>query len=207
VKPLRLAALLLAAGRGRRFGTDKLLARLPDGTPLAVAALRPLRAAVDTVFAVVRPDAAIAPLLAAEGARIVVAEDADGGIGGSIAAGVRALADCAADRDGPAPACDACLIALADMPFVRSETMLQIAQALRAGASLVAPEFRGTRGHPVGFSCTWFAQLSTLRGDQGARDLLAVHREDLQRVPVADPGVLADVDRPADLEAYTAAWS
>jgi molybdenum cofactor cytidylyltransferase len=104
-----------------------------------------------------------------------------------------------ADDRGPVRGC---LVALADMPAVRPSTIAQLVAALAGGASLVAPEYRGTRGHPVGFSQEWFDFLSRLRGDEGARHLLAVHRERLQRISVDDPGILADVDRPADLEAY-----
>ncbi|HEY7944089.1 MAG TPA: NTP transferase domain-containing protein, partial [Casimicrobiaceae bacterium] len=55
-----IVGVLLAAGSGSRFGGDKLLAKLADGTPLALAALSTLAAAVDVVVAVVRPaDAAL----------------------------------------------------------------------------------------------------------------------------------------------------
>ena len=192
-----IAGLLLAAGRARRFGADKLLAPLPDGTPLALAALRPLRAAVDEVIAVVHSRTATARLLAAEGARVIIATDSDDGIGASLAAGMRALADTPPTDQRQV---SACLIALADMPMVRPTTIEQLVAALAAGASMVAPEYRGTRGQPVGFAREWFGFLSRLRGDEGARHLLAVHRERLQRVPVDDPGILTDIDRPSDLE-------
>jgi molybdenum cofactor cytidylyltransferase len=197
-----IAALLLAAGRSQRFGADKLLAPLPGGTSLAAASLRTLNQVVDHVIAVVRPRAPVTPLLAAGNARIVVAQDADLGMGNSIAAGMRALMD---DREatgeGQWISWQGCLIALADMPFVRPDTLVRLLEALREGASLVAPDYHGTRGHPVGFSHQWFPHLAALDGDNGARDLLAVHREALRRIPVDDPGVLADVDRPTDLEA------
>ena len=50
-----IVGILLAAGSASRFGGGKLLATLPDGTAVGVAALRNLLAAVDAVIAVVRP--------------------------------------------------------------------------------------------------------------------------------------------------------
>ena len=64
-----IVGVLLAAGSATRFGGDKLLRPLPDGTPIGVAALKNLAAAVDTVVAVVRiGDEALATALAAHGA-------------------------------------------------------------------------------------------------------------------------------------------
>ena len=63
----RIAGLLLAAGRGRRFGSDKLLHPLPDGEPVVLASARSLRAALTRAVALVRPDQPqLAARLAAE---------------------------------------------------------------------------------------------------------------------------------------------
>jgi molybdenum cofactor cytidylyltransferase len=188
-----IVGVLLAAGRGERFGGDKLLAPLRDGdigVPIGVAACRRLRAALPDVVAVVRPgDAGLAQLLEQAGASVIVARNADEGIGASLAAGVAALAD---DADGY-------VVALADMPWIDPATTAAIAQALRRGASIVAPRYRGERGHPVGFAAIHRGALMQLGGDEGARSILSRHRADLQLVDVDDPGVLRDVDTPADL--------
>ncbi|MCK9529692.1 MAG: nucleotidyltransferase family protein [Gammaproteobacteria bacterium] len=185
-----IAGVLLAAGASSRFGGDKRLHRLADGTGMALAALHSLRDALDEVIAVVRPgDGALATQLGSAGARVVVAHDWRSGMGSSLAFGVAAL-------DARATAC---LIALADMPFVRAATVSRTAAPLRQGASLVAPVYRGSRGHPVGFAAEWFSTLRRLRGEHGARDLLAVHRDRLTLVEVDDPGILLDIDYPDDL--------
>ncbi|MFP5401509.1 MAG: NTP transferase domain-containing protein [Gammaproteobacteria bacterium] len=92
-------------------------------------------------------------------------------------------------------------MALADMPFIQPSTHRAIAAALRAGASLAAPQYQGRRGHPVGFAGEWLEALSALSGDHGGRDILGVHRAQLVLQPVDDPGVLMDVDRPEQLPA------
>ena len=186
---MSLQALLLAAGTGRRFGADKLCATLPDGTPMGVAAARNLLAAGCAVLAVVRaPGAGIGPALARAGVAVRGCPDAHLGMGHSLACGVRASQDASG-----------WLVALADMPFVRPETIAAVLQALAAGAEVVVPTWRGCRGHPVGFDARWRDDLLTLKGDQGARALLAARADRMVRVPVDDPGVCRDLDRPTDL--------
>lgn len=179
-----LVGILLAAGRGSRFGGDKLLHPLPDGTPMGVAAARSLRTAVDRVIAVTRPgDDHLAALLREAGCTAIVAADAAKGMGHSLAAGVKAAPDAAG-----------WLIALGDMPFIQPETHRLVALAVRAGHAIVAPIFNGVRGHPVAFSSAWRESLLALEGDAGARVLVQSAPGDLYGLPVADPGVVQDVD-------------
>ena len=186
----RIVGVLLAAGVGRRFGGDKLMHRLPDGTPMAVAGAAALRPACDHVLAVLRPEhGPLADTLAMAGCEIVLCPDAHKGMGHSLAAGVRAAADVAA-----------WIVALGDMPGIGSSSHRAVAACLRAGASLVATEYRGRRGHPVGFSSIWFPELSALTGDQGGRTILETHRQHMILCPVDDPGVILDIDRPEDLQ-------
>jgi molybdenum cofactor cytidylyltransferase len=191
---MSVRALLLAAGAARRFGGDKLVAPLPDGTPVGVAAARNLLAAGCDVLAVVRARrTGIAPKLAALGVAVVGCDEAELGMARSLACGVRASTDA-----------DGWIVALADMPFVRPATIAAVAAALGAGAEIAVPSLDGRRGHPVGFSARWREELLALHGDVGARALLAAHGDRILTVPVADPGILRDLDRPADLAA--AGW-
>ena len=191
VAPRQIVGILLAAGRGHRFGGDKLQHPLADGTPLAVAAANNLRPACDRLVAVLRPGAErLAELLSAAGCETVVCEQADEGMGNSLACAVRAT-----------PEASAWIVALADMPFIATASHLLIAAALRRGASLAATEFQGRRGHPVGFAGHWLAPLSQLTGDQGAKSILSAHLAELSLCPVDDCGVLKDIDRRSDLVA------
>lgn len=184
-----IVGILLAAGAGSRFGSDKLSHRLPDGTPLAVAAANRLLPVCEQVVAVLRPDRGeLAAALTAVGCEIVLCPEAEQGMGHSLAAGVRASADAAG-----------WIVALADMPFIASSSHAAVAAALQAGASLAATQYRGRRGHPVGFARSWQAQLLALSGDQGGKTLLERQRQALTLCPVDDPGVLWDIDTPQDL--------
>jgi molybdenum cofactor cytidylyltransferase len=188
----RVVGILLAAGSSRRFGSNKLLAPLADGTPLAVAAASRLIAAVPESIAVVRPgDGALAVLFAEQGFRIVECAEAESGMGHSLAAGVAA-----------ASTADAWLIALADMPSIKLSTFAGLIGRLQAGASLVAPFHAGKRGHPVGFANGHGTELISLTGDTGAREILVRHAQVLMRFDVSDPGILFDIDKTADLAAH-----
>jgi molybdenum cofactor cytidylyltransferase len=185
-----IAGILLAAGSGTRYGGDKLLHRLPDGTPLAVAAAVNLRPACDRMVAVLRPEQEeLAALLIEVGCEIIVCRESIGGMGYSLAAGVQATNNASA-----------WIVALGDMPLIRSTTHQAVAERLRSGASLVASEYRGRRGHPVGFSGEWFDQLIAMTGDQGGRTILEQNREALILCPVDDPGATQDFDYKEDLK-------
>jgi molybdenum cofactor cytidylyltransferase len=185
-----IVGILLAAGQSTRFGSHKLLHLLPDGTPMAVAALRNLMQGVDQVIAVVRPnDTELIALLSREGAQVIPCPNAEQGMGASLAYGV-----CAA------PHAEGWLIALADMPYVPVEVVRTLATQLKAGAAIVAPTYQGQRGHPVGFNRTFFATLSLLSTDEGARCILEQNPEQITLIPVLAPGILRDIDTVGDLD-------
>jgi len=180
---------LLAAGSATRFGSDKLRHELPHGVSIAVQAARHLKLEIARVIAVVKPQSEeLASHLRSEGCEIVVCENAAEGMSASLA--------CAARAAGEA---DGYLVALGDMPFVRRTTIAAVRDALAGGAVLVAPYFRARRGHPVGISSRFREELLILKGDEGAKKLLAAHEHALVKIPVGDPGVIRDIDRPEDL--------
>ena len=184
-----IVGLLLAAGSASRFGSDKLRHALPHGVPIAVQAARPLKAELPRVVAVIRPGSEeLQQALKAEGCEVVICENAAEGMGASLA--------CAARAAGEA---DGYLVALGDMPFLRRTSIAAVRDALAGGAALVAPYFRARRGHPVGIGKSFYEDLLSLRGDEGAKKLLAVNEKQLVKIPIGDPGVIRDIDKPEDL--------
>lgn len=200
-----LVGILLAAGAGRRFDAAadgaKLMAPRATAhggnTPVAVLAARAMRPAVDVGLVVVPGRGSahherLAQLLAAEGwlvVRCAAATDVQG-TGASIAAGV---AHSPADAAG-------WLVGLADMPDIQVESALRVAAAIRRGAVTAAAWHADRRGHPVGFAASCRSELMLLKGDEGARSVLLRHQP--ERIEVDDPGVLFDVDTPADLDRH-----
>jgi molybdenum cofactor cytidylyltransferase len=180
-------------GSGSRFGGDKLLATLRDGTPVGLATLRTLRQSVARTIAVVRPgDAGVESMLHTGGAHVVICARASEGMGASLACGVRSARKLWPDAVG-------WLVVLADMPWLTSTSIALVADALMGGASLAAPTYRGSRGHPVGLAARHYDRLAVLRGDEGARQLLASHANEIELIATDDASVLRDVDTPADL--------
>lgn len=184
--PTRIAALILAAGGSRRFGSDKRLHRI-GGEPMLARTVAVYRAAFDDVAVVVRPrEPDIAALVDRAGGRIVEAADAHRGQSRSLAAGVAACR-----------AAQGLVIGLADMPFVAASTLRALAAALAENPDrIVRPRHGGTPGNPIGFPPSAYPALLRQRGDRGARDLVASCGADF--IDVDDAGVLADVDRPED---------
>jgi len=185
--------VLLAAGFGSRFDPqgqhNKLLARMPDGTPVAHESARRLLQVVTRVLAVVRPGSdALARLLNDAGCDVVFAAGATRGMGASLAAGIGASDDAAG-----------WIVALADMPRIATTTIEAVARTLDEGASLIAQFYDGQRGHPVGFGIEHRDALLALDGDSGAKSLLMSQR--VTRIDVLDAGILRDVDTPEDLRA------
>jgi len=177
--------ILMAAGRGTRFGGGKLVHPVPPhGLPMAIAAYRNLKSVVDNVIVVVRPDdEPVHAAFTAEGVTPVIALRASEGMGFSLAAAIAA-----------SPAGSGWIVALGDMPSIQPDTIARIADALVAGASIAVPVQDGRRGHPVGFAARHRDALLALEGDTGARGVVAAHRAEVVEVPVDDAGIHADID-------------
>ena len=180
--------LLLAAGRAARFGSDKRLARLSGGQCLlntciatVCAADLPLRVALRS------GDDALAEDLEARSIATLRCADAPRGMGATLAEAVRQL-----------PPWEAVLVALADMPWLRADSVRAVAAAAGEGCICI-PSFRGRRGHPVAFGARFLPDLARLDGDNGARELTVRHARAVRELALDDPGIVRDVDRPGDL--------
>ena len=199
-----VVGLLLASGFGRRFDAagrrNKLLAALPDGRTLVAASARTLCMALDHVAVVVPARSTlIEAALSDLPVRLIRNARAKEGIGASIAVGIAAL-------KADFPKARGWLIALGDMPFVLPRTVRAVADALLSPddaqsvdeGRIVAPAYHGQRGHPVAFSSDFAGDLMGLGGDVGASAVLSRHR--VQLIECDDPGMLRDIDTPADLK-------
>lgn len=189
--------VVLAAGRGERFAAGDsghghkleqpfanstvlgttLSNALGSGLPVVVVTTERLLSAVSAF--VPDSDIVVVPAERGEG-------EAPSGMGYSIMAGVTAR-----------PHASGWLVLPGDMPLVQSETLRTVADALPEHLAVYA-QYRGRRGHPVGFGIELYSELATLNGDEGARRLLA--RFPAHGVEVPDEGVLLDIDTEADLE-------
>lgn len=190
----RVAAVILAAGEARRFGSQKLLATL-RGRPLLqhvldaanASSLSPialvLGANADEIAACVRPGRA----------RIVRNPEYQSGQASSLRAGLAALDDA-----------DAALVLLGDQPMVTAQLLDAIAARQRESrATAIICAHGARRSPPALLHRDLWPELQALRGDTGAREVLA-RREDtvVFEVP-AGLGDLADVDTREDRDRLT----
>lgn len=185
--------VVLAAGRGSRYlGPRHKLAEPLDGRSVLA---RTVGLAIASGLGVL---VVTTPALADEATRLVARRDVlvlphaqgaggSGGMGDSIAAGVAARGSAGG-----------WLMLPADMPLVRPETVQRVAAGLGEHAVCFA-QYRGQRGHPVGFGAELFSELVRLEGDDGARRILS--RYPAHGLELDDPGVLQDLDTEADLAA------
>lgn len=159
----RIAGLVLAAGGSRRFGSPKQLAPL-DGRPLLERALAAMAAVPGLVRVAVTLGAHADEILAAvelHGAEVVRVAGWQQGQAASLRAGVAALA----------PHADAIVVTLGDQPRMAPAAIARVAAARGGGPARAA--YAGVPGHPVLLPRALFPAIAELRGDAGARELLA----------------------------------
>ena len=189
--------ILLAAGKSARFGSNKLLHPLIDNTPMVLLSAKKLVSVLPDSIIVINPSLnVLTPQLEQMGLRVIINEQAGQGMGSSIACGVRASESVSETTSG-------WLIMLADMPYIKSETIGLLVDKLKQGAGLVAPvlfhQGGQQRGHPVGFSACFKDELLALYKDMGARQILKNHQSELELVTVNDEGVIIDIDQASDI--------
>ncbi|MDA8328546.1 MAG: nucleotidyltransferase family protein [Betaproteobacteria bacterium] len=182
-----IQGLILAAGRSRRFGSDKRLALIDGQAMVLYCALKWLDV-MDEVLVILRSeDVELAQHLSKEGITCSHCPQSDLGMGHSLAHGVMQTAHA-----------EGWLIGLADMPQLRASSIMAVMQAARQG-QIIVPLCAGKRGHPVYFDRIFGPALMALQGNMGARILLHTHAAVIRELELNDPGVLFDVDFPQQL--------
>jgi molybdenum cofactor cytidylyltransferase len=194
---MKVTALLLAAGYARRFGSDKRLLPATAGQSLVEYTLSRYQQVFDCCAVLVRDGDPVHAIVGRLPNVIVIPQPApQAGLGDNIALAMGV----AEILQG-----DAVAIALADMPLVQIETLRRLRDLARRDR-IFCPFFERKRGHPVIFGAQYFAELSRLAGDTGARRILSSARDQVVDIDVDDVGVLADVDTPADWERIRASF-
>ena len=182
-----IAILILAAGASTRFGSCKQLAKVGDKSLLQHCITTANQLIPHAVYVVLGANAQrIAPTLS--NVTVIVNQQWQAGIGESIACGIRQLE----------PLYQGVLVLLADQPHIQSGH-LQSMLSKFTGNEIVCGFYQGKRGVPAIFPRSCFEALTTLSGDQGAKNILQESRERVieQRLPEA----AFDIDTVAQLSA------
>jgi molybdenum cofactor cytidylyltransferase len=177
--------LVLAAGYGRRFGSDKRLYTLNGGKPMLRVTLENVIGSGSPCRVCVRDgDSGIANLLQGLAVDAIPCANSVEGMGATLAEGVGACEDW-----------DALLVALGDMPWVQAATYASLLSALDSN-SIVQPVYQQKAGNPVGFGRRFYPLLRVLQGDGGGRHILRDYPDQVRRVLVDDAGICRDLDIP-----------
>jgi molybdenum cofactor cytidylyltransferase len=187
-----IGGLILAAGKGRRFGGAKQLADL-KGRPLLEHSIRAMTASpVGRVVVVLGAGAEdVIAQVDLHGAEPIVCERWEEGQSASLAFGLGELSDC-----------DAVVVTLGDLPDLSTNAIRRVIAARGDGVEAVRATYAGEPGHPVLLERELFERLRDVSGDHGARNLLLSVSP--REVPCDDLGGGEDVDTPAQLDTLRA---
>lgn len=192
---MTVAALIPAAGFGRRMrGVDKHLQPI-DGEPLLRRVVRRCLAATDLVLVCV-PNLVHPRALALHNldVHLIPVPEAVEGMAASIRTGVGALPKTTTGV----------MVCPGDMPDLSKDDFLRIINAFLVEPHLIlrATAKDGTPGHPVIFPAWSFPDLAQVQGDIGARDLLQKHAGHLRHIPLPGIHATTDLDTPEAWDAW-----
>jgi len=185
-KPMKISAILLAAGESKRMGQPKQLMPFGESTILEQAIDNLLNSTVSETIVVLGHRAEeVMNVVTSKPVKIVINPDYQQGMSTSIIAGLD-LVDSGTR---------AVMIALGDQPFVDSQTINSIIEVfMSSNKGIAIPVYQGRRGHPVIFSIRYKGELLKLRGDIGGREIIDQRPDDVLEVAVSSKGVSVDID-------------
>jgi len=195
------AGLILAAGESSRMGRDKALlpwpppavGQAPSNDTFLSAAIRSLLRAADFVVVVVgENEAALAPIIYADGASLIVNPEPDRGQFSSLQIGLHAVLNHGRD---------AAMVTLVDRPPVSTTTIQTLRDAFEAADQniwAVVPEFSGKHGHPYLVGREMIEAFLRVPATSIARDVEHEHQRHIQYFRVDDPLVALNINTPED---------
>lgn len=198
---MKIAAILLAAGKASRFGVENKLLVNIKGMPMVVRAAGALSRVTPTLRPMLivtgheqeRVRGALDRMLGeTNDMTFVHNSNYASGMASSLHAGLRALPN---NVDGV-------VIALADMPLVESRHVEKLLEAFEGRSSICVPMVGGRRGNPTLWGSSFFKLMYSCEGDIGARALLIKHVEQVRKVAFDDAATLTDIDTPEEASVF-----
>ncbi len=188
---MNLVCILMAAGAGRRFGSNKLLAPY-RGKPLYARALDAVPAEKLRATIVVSGSGEILAEAERRGFFAVKNDRPEEGVSRTIRMGL---------ERARALGADAAMFMVADQPRLTRESVLALVDAFEKDPHVIRALGNGQRrGNPAIFPGRFFDELCALAGDSGGSEVIRRHEDALALHQVADPGELADVDGAEELK-------
>ena len=191
--PLRVGAVITAAGRSSRMGAFKPLLPLGESTVIRLSLTTLAACGVSPIVVVIGREASrLQAHIADLGVETVENPDFDQtDMFFSACLGLRALQG----------RCRAALFLPVDSPLFTRESVLALKQALAGEPepAVAIPVFQGRKGHPVLLAAALFPELLAFSGPGGMKRAIAASHGKKIYLDLADPGLVMDAD---DREAY-----
>ncbi len=195
MKTIKIAAIILAAGRSTRMGTpNKLIAPWRGKTPLEFVCAAATASECDKTIVVTghQQEPIVEKVSKFE---ILLAHNPDykSGMASSIKQGILV----AQENDA-----DAVLVLLGDMPGITSAMINKMIAASQNNdpKAIIVATCEGKRGNPLLWPKMYFDQLLSLEGDQGARQIVSRYNDQIIELELG-PGVMFDLDTPESFQA------
>jgi molybdenum cofactor cytidylyltransferase len=182
---LKFGCILLAAGEGKRFGGNKLLARL-NGMPILEHILKALPIEKFADCAIVAADSKILKLADKYDISGVINDKPELKLAHSIRMGIEQMGDI-----------DACMFLVCDQPNLKRETLSDMLDSY-VSSSILSLSFHGKRGNPVIFPAFLLEELSNLSLDENGVCVINRHSEILKLYDTSDEAQLVDIDTKHD---------
>lgn len=187
--------MILAAGSSRRMGNQKLLLPFGHSTIIGTVVDNVLQSYIDQVMVVLGAyQAEVRHALKERPVHFCHNTEHEQGMLSSVKCGIRAL---------PADAITA-LIYLGDQPGIPPSVTNSVIQAYSGELfGIVIPVYNHRRGHPLLVDMKYRERIEQLDLEEGLRALRHHFPEDVLEVDVDEPGILVDIDTPADYKKAT----
>jgi molybdenum cofactor cytidylyltransferase len=189
-----LAAVILSGGESSRMGSPKALVPLGPGGQTFLEHLLEITRQPEigwTRIVLGKHSEEISRALSLDPASIVVNPDWKLGQISSIQAAIRSL---------PAGETSGVMLFLVDHPLISSALVAKLVAEFNAAARpIVIPTFQGKRGHPVIFAERLYDELLAASPDQGAREVVWAHANEVHEVPTDEEGIILNLNSPEAL--------
>ena len=183
-----ITAIVLAAGQSKRMGEPKMLLPWGDTTVLEHVIHTLRSAGLEDILVVTGGNRDGVEALVQGSARAVFNPDyRKGEMISSLQVGLREASGVAI------------LVVLGDQPQVQKSTLELVYEVFfRTDSSIIVPSYNMRRGHPWIISKKHWGEILEMGMGDSLRDFLNRHADEIQYVDVDDPGILQDLDTPAD---------
>ena len=190
-------AVLLAAGRSERMGSNNKLLLNVDGIPLVrKSAINILNSNVTSMTVVTGFDEnKIVNALSGLNVNFVKNINFREGLSSSLKAGLANIT--------PTPS--AVIICLADMPKIQPEHINQLIENFDPlkGWEICIPTNNGKRGNPVLIGSRFFPYIFETSGDVGAKQVMKQHSDKIVEVEIGTSDIHFDIDTQDEYENFT----